>query len=251
MLTLYDYRPSQNAWKVRLLLNHLARPYETVEVSIFEGAGQAPAYRAVNPTGAVPALRLDDGRVLAESLAILCYLAEGTPYLPADAYERAKVLQWLSLENDYLQNSIGSLRFWKLTGKRRPPELVEGKTQIALRCLRILDDALAGADFLVGGGRRVQRHAAGQQQRQQPGRGFHLPPGRGSPGASYSRRPEPYTRPAARAPFVNNAVQSGSKWNAFRNSPNFRSGRARRMAATCARASSRRPASASVHAAIA
>ena len=151
MLTLYDYRPSQNAWKVRLLLNHLARPYETVEVSIFEGAGQAPAYRAVNPTGAVPGLRLDDGRVLAESLAILCYLAEGTPYLPADAHERAKVLQWLSFENDYLQNSIGSLRFWKLTGKRRPPELVEGKTQIVLRCLRILDDALAGAEFLVGG----------------------------------------------------------------------------------------------------
>jgi glutathione S-transferase len=151
MLTLYDYRPSQNAYKVRLLLNHLARPYETVEVSIFEGAGQAPAYRAVNPTGAVPGLRLEDGRVLGESLAILMYLAEGTPYLPADAYERAKVLQWLSFENDYLQNSIGSLRFWKLTGKRRPPELVEGKTQVALRCLRILDDALAHAEFLVGG----------------------------------------------------------------------------------------------------
>ena len=151
MLRLYDYRPSQNAWKVRLLLNHLARPYETVEVSIFEGHGQRPQYRAVNPTGAVPALRLDDGRVLAESLAILCYLAEGTPYLPADAYERARVLQWLSFENDYLQNSIGSLRFWKLTGKQRPPELVEGKRQMALRCLRILDDALANADFLVGG----------------------------------------------------------------------------------------------------
>ena len=151
MLKLYDYRPSQNAYKVRLLLNHLARPYETVEVSIFEGAGQAPAYRAINPTGAVPGLQLEDGRVLGESLAILVYLAEGTPYLPADAYERAKVLQWLSFENDYLQNSIGSLRYWKLTGKRRPAEVVEGKTQVALRCLRILDEALARADFLVGG----------------------------------------------------------------------------------------------------
>ena len=150
MLKLYDYLPSQNAYKVRLLLSHLGRPYETVPVSIFEGQGQAPGYRAINPTGAVPGLQLEDGRVLGESLAILCYLAEGTPYLPADAYERAKVLQWLSFENDYLQNSIGSLRFWKLTGKQRPPELVEGKTAIALRCLRILDEALAGADFLVG-----------------------------------------------------------------------------------------------------
>lgn len=150
MLTLYDYRPSQNAWKVRLLLSHLGRPCQTVEVGIFEGAGQTPEYRAINPTGAVPALRLDDGRVLAESLAILCYLAEGTPYLPADAYERARVLQWLSFENDYLQNSIGSLRFWTLTGKRRPPDLVEAKRHTALRCLRILDEALAHADFLVG-----------------------------------------------------------------------------------------------------
>lgn len=151
MLKLYDYLPSQNAWKVRLLLSHLRRPYETVEVSIFEGRGQAPEYRAINPTGAVPGLQLDDGRVLAESLAILCYLAEGTPYLPTDAYARAKVLQWLSFENDYLQNSIGSLRFWKLTSKQRPAELVEGKTSIALRCLRILDEALARAEFLVGG----------------------------------------------------------------------------------------------------
>lgn len=153
MLKFYDYLPSQNAWKVRALLHHLGRPHESVAVSIFEGAGQAEAYRRVNPTGAVPAIQLDDGRVLSESLAILAYLAEGTPYLPAEAFERAKVLQWLSFENDYLQNSIGSLRFWTLTGKlaRRPPELVEGKRTTALRCLRILDDALAAPPFLVGG----------------------------------------------------------------------------------------------------
>jgi glutathione S-transferase len=151
MLKLYDYRPSQNAWKVRALLNHLGRQYETVEVSIFEGKGQEPAYRAINPTGAVPGLQLEDGRVLSESLAILCYLAEGTPYLPADAYERAKVLQWLSFENDYLQNSIGSLRFWKLTGKQRPHELVHAKVHIGMRCLVILEEALEKSAFLVGG----------------------------------------------------------------------------------------------------
>ncbi len=153
MLKLFDYLPSQNAWKVRALLHHLGRPHQTVPVSIFEGAGQDESYRRVNPTGAVPAIQLDDGRVLAESLAILTWLAEGTPYLPADAFERAKVLQWLSFENDYLQNSIGSLRFWTLTGKlgRRPPELVESKRKTALRCLRILDDALAAQPFLVGG----------------------------------------------------------------------------------------------------
>jgi glutathione S-transferase len=152
-LKLYDYLPSQNAWKVRALLHHLGRPYKTAHVSIFEGAGQAEAYRRVNPTGAVPAIELDDGRVLAESLAILVYLADGTPYLPSEPFARAKVLQWLSFENDYLQNSIGSLRFWTLTGKleRRPVELVASKRAIALRCLRILDEALASQPFLVGG----------------------------------------------------------------------------------------------------
>ena len=149
-MLLYDYLPSQNAYKVRLLLSHLRRPYHTVEVSIFEGKGQEPAYRAINPTGAVPGLQLEDGRVLAESLAILCYLAEGTPYLPVDVYERAKVLQWLSFENDYLQNSIGSLRFWKLTGKQRPHELVHSKVHIGMRCLAILDEALEKSHFLVG-----------------------------------------------------------------------------------------------------
>jgi glutathione S-transferase len=152
MITLYDYLPSQNAYKVRLLLSHLGQPYRTEQVGIFAGEGQHPDYLAVNPTGAVPAIRLEDGRVLAESGAILMYLAEGTRYLPEDRFERAKALQWLSFENDYLQNSIGSLRYWTLTGKlgRRPPELVEMKTQTALKCLRILDEELARNPFLVG-----------------------------------------------------------------------------------------------------
>jgi glutathione S-transferase len=151
MLTFYDYKASQNAWKVRQLLRHLDLPHQTVWVSIFEGAGQAADFRAVNPTGAVPAIKLDDGRVLGESGAILFYLADGTHYLPEDRFLRAKVVQWLSFETDYGQNSIGSLRYWKLTGKQRPPQLVEGKIATATRVLRILDDALASEPFLVGG----------------------------------------------------------------------------------------------------
>src|SRR5437763_6698821 len=111
MLTLYDYLPSQNAYKVRLLLNHLQRPYATKIVSIFEGLGQHPDFLALNPTGAVPALRLEDGRTLAESNAILTYLAHGTPYLPADPLENARVQQWMSFEQEYV-NSIATLRHW-------------------------------------------------------------------------------------------------------------------------------------------
>jgi glutathione S-transferase len=152
MLTLYDYLPSQNAYKVRLLLSHLGRPYRTEIVSIFEGKGQDPEYLRINPTGAVPAIRTEDGKVLAESLAILTFLAEGSRYLPQDPYQRARALQWMSFENDYLQNSIGSLRFWTLTGKlaRRPPALVETKRQAALKCLEILERTLASQPFLLG-----------------------------------------------------------------------------------------------------
>lgn len=153
MLTLFDYLPSQNAWKVRLLLNHLGRPYRTVPIRIFEGEGQAPEFRRVNPTGQVPALRLEDGRVLAESNAILAYLADGTPYLPADPYERARVHQWLSFEQERVEATIGALRHWTMTGKlaRRPADRVAEKRRAAQRTLRILDAELSERPFLVAG----------------------------------------------------------------------------------------------------
>jgi glutathione S-transferase len=152
MLTLYDYLPSQNGYKVRLLLTQLERPYRTEIVSIFDGAGQKPEYLAINPWGAVPAIRLDDGRVLAESNAILFYLADGTPYLPGDAYLRAKALQWMSFEADYVQMSMGSLRYWTLTGKtaRRPRELVESKRHAAMRALNALERQFSRTEFILG-----------------------------------------------------------------------------------------------------
>jgi glutathione S-transferase len=151
MLTLYDYLPSQNAYKVRLLLQHLQRPYRTEIVSIFEGEGQRPAFLAVNPTGAVPALRLEDGRVLAESNAILAYLAHGSPYLPADAFGNAKVHQWLSFEQDYV-TAIATLRHWTMTGKlaRRATALVARHRRVALGALAILERELAQRPFIAG-----------------------------------------------------------------------------------------------------
>jgi glutathione S-transferase len=152
MLTLYDYLPSQNGYKIRLLLNQLDRPYRTETVSIFEGEGQRPEYLAINPTGAVPAIRLEDGRVLAESNAILFHLAEGSRFLPADNFQRAKVLQWMSFEADYIQSTAGSLRYWTLTDKlgRRPAAMIEAKRQGALKALAALDRALAQRPFIVG-----------------------------------------------------------------------------------------------------
>src|SRR3990167_9192982 len=123
MLTLYDYLPSQNAWKIRLLLNHLGLPHRTVQVSIFEGEGQSEAFRRINPTGKVPAIELDDGRTLAESNAILAFLADGSRYLPTDRFDRARVHQWLHFEQENIESVIGALRPSPLSRQlsRRPP----------------------------------------------------------------------------------------------------------------------------------
>jgi glutathione S-transferase len=152
MLKLYDYLPSQNAWKVRQLLHHLEIPYHTEIISIFEGEGQRDEFRAINPWGAVPAIRLDDGRVLSESNAILWYLSGGTRYRDSEPFAEAKLLQWLSFEADYVQTSVGSLRYWTLTGKlrARAPELVENRRATGERALAILDGQLATRPFIAG-----------------------------------------------------------------------------------------------------
>jgi glutathione S-transferase len=152
MLTLFNYPPSRNGWKVRLLLQHLGRPYSTVTVNILEDGAERAEYRHVNPTGKVPAIRLDDGRALAESNAILVYLAEGSTYLPIDPFGRAKVLQWMSFEQEQIESNIGTVRYWMHTGKlsHRSPELVEGKRLAAQRALGILDREFAKQAFITG-----------------------------------------------------------------------------------------------------
>jgi glutathione S-transferase len=151
MLTLHDYLPSQNGWKVRVLLGLLEIPYHSRPVSIFEGESRTDAFLALNPAGAIPVLELEDGRAIAESNAILGYLAEGTPFLPADRYQRAKVLQWLFFEQYHIEPIIGSLRFWTLTGRLdRNEAMVPGKREAGARTLAAMDRSLAGTEFLAG-----------------------------------------------------------------------------------------------------
>ncbi len=152
MLTLFDYGPSANCLKVRVLLRQLGVEYERVNVDIFAGESRTDEYRELNPAGRTPALRLDDGRALAESNAILLYLAEGTPFLPADAVERAHVHQWLFFEQNLLEPNVGTARFWRLTGRdQQQPEAFEQRRGAGEDALQILARFLVGRDFLVAG----------------------------------------------------------------------------------------------------
>jgi glutathione S-transferase len=102
----------------------------------------------------VPVLELEDGRVLAESNAILGYLADGTAYLPADPWERAQVSRWMYFEEDFIQNGLASLRHWTMTGKlaRRSAEMIAAKQAVSRKTLRILDGWLANRPFLTESG---------------------------------------------------------------------------------------------------
>lgn len=153
MLRLHDYLPSQNAYKVRMLLGHLGLAYEVVPVEIFQGRSRTPAFLEMNPAGAVPVLEIGPGRFIAESNAILCYLAEGTIYLPTDRFERAKVMQWLFFEQDYVQPSIATIRHWTMTGKlERNAAQAPGRKAAGERVLDLLDHHLAGRAFLADTG---------------------------------------------------------------------------------------------------
>jgi glutathione S-transferase len=111
MITVYGFSPSGNCHKVRLLLEQLGHAYRWVETDSSQGATRTPEYLAKNPNGKVPLIELDDGRVLAESNAILCWLADGTAFVPADAWQKAQALSWLFFEQYSHEPYIAVARF--------------------------------------------------------------------------------------------------------------------------------------------
>src|ERR1700753_3077563 len=111
MLTLYDYLDSGNGFKIRLLLSQLATPYSWVELDILANGTRTPEFLGKNPNGRIPTLQLDDGTCLAESNAILWYLAEGTSFVPDDRLKRAQVLQWMFFEQYSHEPYVATSRF--------------------------------------------------------------------------------------------------------------------------------------------
>lgn len=110
-MIVYGMSVSGNCHKVRLLLEQLDRDYRWIEIDSAHGATRTPEYLAKNANGKVPMLELDDGRVLVESNAILCYLAEGTPFLPGDPWQRAQALSWMFFEQYSHEPYIAVARF--------------------------------------------------------------------------------------------------------------------------------------------
>src|SRR5437773_1483962 len=151
-MRLYDFLPSGNGYKVRLLLSQLAIPFERVEMNILEQATRTPEFLAKNANGRFPVLELDDGTFLAESNAILFYLAEGTTFLPSDRLERARVLQWMFFEQYSHEPYVAVARAWlHLFGmdderRRQLPQ----KQKLGYDALGVMEAHLADRGFFVG-----------------------------------------------------------------------------------------------------
>jgi glutathione S-transferase len=151
MPTLYDCAASGNCYKVRLLLAQLDLPHETVEVDIFSGESRSPEHLERNPAGRTPVLVTDDGRAIAESGAILMFLARGTALLPGDPVEQARVAQWLFFEQNLLEPNVGTGRFWKLTGRAGAnPGAYARFREAGAAALEVLERRAAESSFLAG-----------------------------------------------------------------------------------------------------
>lgn len=151
-MLLYDSPVSGNCYKVRLLLAHLGLHYERRALSIVDRSDRPEVLGGLNPALRVPTLVLDDGLALAESNAILWYLAEGTQYIPEDPFERAQVLQWQFFEQCDHEPALAVVRFWVAYSGR--PEAfadrLEEGTAAGYRALDAMERHLDGRAFLVG-----------------------------------------------------------------------------------------------------
>lgn len=150
MLRIYGDSISGNCLKVKWTADHLALGYEWIETDILKGESRTPEFLAMNPAGQVPVVVFADGRSLAQSNAIILYLAEGSALIPADRFDRARMFEWLFWEQYSHEPYVAVARFqMRYLGKRAD----ERETRIVERgeaALALLDRALAKTLFLVG-----------------------------------------------------------------------------------------------------
>lgn len=152
MLRLYDYLPSGNGYKVRLLLRLLDVGFELIERDIMKGETRTPAFLAMNSNGRIPLLELEDGTFLPESNAILFYLAEGTPFLPGDRLGRARALGWMFFEQYNHEPNIAVVRFWMEHAGMTPEReaMLPAKRAGGYAALGVMERHLADRDWFVG-----------------------------------------------------------------------------------------------------
>jgi glutathione S-transferase len=151
MYRLYDYLPSGNGYKVRLLLTQLDIPFEMVLLDILMGETRTPEFLQKNPNGRIPVLEVEPGVYLSESNAILLYLSQKTPFLPSDRLQQARVMQWLFFEQYSHEPYIATSRFWLHTGNlsEEKQKALAAKQAPGYAALGVMEQRLSHHPFLV------------------------------------------------------------------------------------------------------
>jgi glutathione S-transferase len=147
-MSIYGDSISGNCLKVKYIADRVGAPYRWIETSVMKKETRTSEFLALNPAGQVPLVILPDGRALAQSNAIMLYLAEGSDLIPADAVERAFMFQWLFWEQYSHETAIAVLRFHKFYLKKHDidPALVPR----CERVLTIMDEHLVTRRYFVG-----------------------------------------------------------------------------------------------------
>jgi len=149
-LKIYGDRVSGNCLKVKWTAEKLGIPYSWIQTDVRQAETRTPEFLALNPAGQVPIVVLPDGRVLAQSNAIILHLAEGSDLVPKDAYQRAKMLEWMFWEQYSHEPYIAVVRYHRsLLGKpasQIEPRLMERGHSALAR----MEQVLTSNPFLTG-----------------------------------------------------------------------------------------------------
>jgi len=154
MYKLYSMQRSGNSYKVRLALALLNVPYQAIEIDILRGESRTPEFLAKNPSGQVPLLEVGENRYLAESNAILWYVAGDTPLTPESRIGRAEALQWMFFEQHALEPNIGAAYFWLLLvkgGRDLQTHSLEDWMERGYAALQVMENHLRTCEYFVAG----------------------------------------------------------------------------------------------------
>jgi glutathione S-transferase len=149
-MKIYGDSNSGNCLKVKWVCDRLALPYGWIEIDTLNGESRSHEFLKLNPAGQVPTVVLDDGRTLAQSNAIIRYLARGSALIPIDAYDAAKMDEWLFWEQYSHEPYVAVCRFQMQYLGKPASELDPDKVRRGYAALARLEQQLAATRFLVG-----------------------------------------------------------------------------------------------------
>ncbi|MEH2475459.1 glutathione S-transferase [Nitrobacteraceae bacterium AZCC 2161] len=149
-MKIYGDLNSGNCLKVKWVCDHLALPYDWIELDTLKGESRTPEFLKLNGAGQVPTVVLDDGRALAQSNAIIRYLARGSDLIPADAYDAAKMDEWMFWEQNSHEPFVAGCRFQMLYLGKPVSDLDPEKIKRGYAALARMEHQLATTKFVLG-----------------------------------------------------------------------------------------------------